>query len=315
MMKSLIYAGVLAAALVGNVAPASAEDISPELRLTASQLQLSLPADWHLGEVAGLEVDARGHVYVFNRGLHSLLEFRANGRFVREIGKGLFRTPHGLRVDEDGNIWTTDQETHQVLRFDREGKVTLILGRRDGPGTGWYERGYTVALLNAPSDVAFDSQGNIYVADGGNFRVVKYDRHGEPLMHWGTQGTGPGEFDFPHSIAVDEDDQVYVTDRENGRVQIFTANGDYIDEWSGFGNPYEIQRRPDGTFWLTDARAGTLFHLDAQGKILGRFGKWGKEIGDFGFPHGFDFTANGDILVGEILNWRIQKLTVPKLSR
>lgn len=272
-------------------------------------MELSLPDDWHLGEVAGLEVDDRGHIYVFNRGEHSLLEFSEDGGFIREIGRGLFKTPHGLRVDDVGNIWTTDQDTHQVLRFNREGRITLVLGRRDMPGTGWYDRGYTVALLNAPSDVGFDSKGNIYVADGGNFRVVKYDRNGERLTTWGREGTAPGEFNFPHSIAVDEDDRIYVTDRENGRVQIFTPDGQYITEWTGFGNPYEIQRCKDGTFWLTDARAGSIIHLDRNGKVLGRFGQWGKEIGDFGFPHGFDFTENGDILVGEILNWRVQRLS------
>ena len=309
-MRVLLLSLLIGAFAAGAPAVAD-ESASPELPLSAAEFRLSLPEGWYLGEIAGLEVDSRGHVFVFNRGLHSLLEFRPDGRFVREIGQGLFRTPHGLRVDENDNIWTTDQETHQVLRFDKQGNITLILGRRDGPGTAWRDRGYTVALLNQPSDAVLDSKGDIYVADGGNVRVVKYDKNGEPLTSWGKEGSGPGEFNFPHSIAVGDDDKVYVTDRENGRVQIFTPDGDYLGEWSGFGHPYEIMQRDDGTFWLTDARAGAIIHLDANGAELGRFGVWGKEIGDFGFPHGFDFTADGDILVGEILNWRVQRLSWP----
>lgn len=302
----------LTAAFAFQASVVTAQIAAPELPLVPENFELSVPSDWYVGEIAGLEIDDRGHIYVFNRGEHPLLEFDSQGRLIREIGRGLFRTAHGLRVDDQGNIWTTDQETHQVLRFDRNGKVTLILGRRDGPGTGWYERGYTVALLNAPSDVAFDSVGNIYVADGGNFRVVKYDPNGEPLTSWGRKGSAPGEFDFPHSIAIDDKDLIYVTDRENGRVQIFTPEGELVGQWTGFGNPYEIDWRRDGSFWLTDARAGCLIQLDRDGNVLGKFGRWGKEIGDFGFPHGFDFTATGDILVGEILNWRVQRLTPRK---
>ena len=287
----------------------SSEPAFAPLPFESEVQHLKLPEGWYLGEVAGLEVDADGDIYIFNRGTHSLLKFDSNGEFIREIGAGLFKTPHGLRVDDAGNIWTADQETHQVLRFTQSGEISLILGRRFGAGTEWYADGYTVALLNEPSDVAFDSEGNIYVADAGNFRVVKYDRNGEPLTKWGVKGNKPGEFDFPHSIAVDQDDRIYVTDRQNGRVQIFSAEGVFLNEWTGFGHPYEIQFRPDGTFWLTDARAGRILHLDSNGHVLGSFGQWGKEIGDLGFPHGFDFTPDGSLLVGEILNWRVQRLT------
>ncbi|WP_235973815.1 peptidyl-alpha-hydroxyglycine alpha-amidating lyase family protein [Parasphingopyxis marina] len=285
--------------------PVLAQDAVP---LEASELVLGLPEGWYLGEVAGLELNSSGHIFVFHRGSHSLLEFDDNGVFVREIGQGLFRVPHGLRIDGDDNIWTTDQETHQVLQFSPDGRVRTILGRRDISGTGWYDRGYSVALLNAPSDVGFDSQGNIYVADGGNFRVVKYSPHGEFIRSWGSRGDRPGEFDFPHSIVVDGEDRIYVTDRENGRIQIFSTDGEFLSQWQGFGNPYVIQLGAEGSFWLTDARAGRLLHLDGEGRLLGSFGEWGKEIGDFGFPHGFDFAPDGSILVGEILNWRVQRL-------
>ena len=65
-----------------------------------------------------------------------------------------------------------------------------------------------------PTDVAFDSQGNIYISDGYiNSRVAKYDMNGDWVMSWGEPGTGPGQLRTPHSIAIDRDDNVYVGDR------------------------------------------------------------------------------------------------------
>ncbi|NVJ71482.1 MAG: 6-bladed beta-propeller [Alphaproteobacteria bacterium] len=277
----------------------------------ASIIDASLPDGWFMGEVAGLEFDTRGHMYVFNRGHHPLLEFDKKGKFVRELGQGLFRVPHGLRIDAEGNIWTTDQETHQVLKFSRDGRVLLTLGRRDSAGTGWYDRGYQLTLLNAPSDVAWDRGGNIYVADGSNYRIVKFDVNGEFVGTWGHKGDKPGEFNFPHSIVVDEADRLYVTDRENKRVQIFNPEGELLDVWNIGANPYVIQLVGDA-FWISDARAGEVLKLDRSGTLLGRYGQWGKEVGDFGFPHGFDLANDGHVYVGDLLNWRIQRLKIAK---
>lgn len=281
---------------------------APRLDLSAELVPLQLPKGWFLGEVATVEVKEDGGLLLFNRGAHPLLEFDSDGAFVREFGQGLFKVPHGLRIDSDGSIWTADQETHQVLRFSPEGLVTLVLGRRDFPGTGWFDRGYTVPLLDQPSDIALDRLGNIYVADAGNFRIVKYDPHGEPLKTWGTQGDGPGEFNFPHSIVVDGRDRIYVTDRENGRIQIFDTEGRYLDQWDQLGAAYVLTLGPDGTLWMTDARAGTILNLDLEGRILGTFGQWGKEIGDFGFGHGIALSKDGTVFVSELLNWRVQVL-------
>ena len=54
-----------------------------------------------------------------------------------------------------------------------------------------------------PTDIAFEPQGEFYVADGyGNSRMVKFAKQGDYLTAWGRKGSGPGEFDTPHSVAV-----------------------------------------------------------------------------------------------------------------
>lgn len=270
-------------------------------------VDLQLPETWYLGEVSGLEFLPSGELVVFNRGLHPLLIFNQQGEFVKEIGQGLFKVPHGLFVDDQGYIWTTDQKTHQVLKFDASGKIHLVLGRKDSPGIGWFDNGYQLHLLDAPSDVALDSEGNIYVADGGNYRIVKYDKNGNFLTAWGNKGNAQGLFDFPHSLVIDNNDLIYVTDRQNGRIQIFDTQGNFKDEWTNIGYPYELEQYDGNTLVMTDARSGEVIQLGMDGKVIERFGKWGKKESEFGFPHGLAVDDHKVVYVGELLNWRIQK--------
>lgn len=269
-------------------------------------MDVTLPDNWYLGEVVGLEFTHSGDMVVFNRGLHPLLVFSKNGKFKRELGLGLFKVPHGLFVDKQDYIWTTDQETHQVLKFDLQGKIELILGRKDSPGLGWFDNGYQLNLFNAPSDVALDSKGNIYVADGDNFRIVKFDPTGNLLSSWGEKGDTAGKFNFPHSLLFDDQDRLYVTDRQNGRIQIFDTNGQFIAQWKDIGYPYELERYDDNTLIITDARSGEINKINLQGKVIEKFGRWGKGLSEFGFPHGLAVDKSGTVYVGELLNWRIQ---------
>lgn len=279
-----------------------------ELNTPFTQIvNLQLPPNWYLGEVAGLEFLPSGELVVFNRGAHPLMIFDHSGQFVREIGLGLFKVPHGLHVDKYGYIWTADQETHQVFRFDSYGKIKLILGRKNSPGQGWFDNGYQLNLLKEPSDVVLDSHDNIYVADAGNFRIVKFDQHGNLLQTWGVKGDQPGQFNFPHTLLIDASDRLYIADRQNGRLQVFDSDGRFYRTINNIGYPYEIEWYDEKRIILTDARSGEINLIDTTGKIVRKFGRWGKARGEFGFPHGLAVAKDGWIYVGELLNWRIQK--------
>src|SRR5216684_3851130 len=110
------------------------EEPIPKLNYEAVPDFFQLPAGEHFVEVAGVAVNSKGHVYVFHRGKHPLMEFDASGKFIRSIADDLFVTAHMVRVDAEDNIWTTDIGAHVVLKLSPEGRVLLALGRMRLPG-------------------------------------------------------------------------------------------------------------------------------------------------------------------------------------
>src|SRR5919198_2603197 len=114
-MKRIIVALI---ALIS--APALAQQSVPEIPFDSVPNFLKPPADLHLGEASGVAVNSKGHIFVFSRGnttgpayaatAAQLLEFDKDGKFVREIGKGLYAWSyaHTVRVDPQDNIWAVD---------------------------------------------------------------------------------------------------------------------------------------------------------------------------------------------------------------
>jgi hypothetical protein len=228
--------------------PALAQQRVPELTFTSVPDYPTLPDGMNFGEVPGVAVNARGHVFVFSRSNSAtgpafgaaaaqLFEFDQNGTFVREIGKGLYAwsEAHSVRIDRNDHIWAIDKGSNMVVRFNPEGRVVWVFGRKEEAADGAEPLEHpdpplppVDGMFRQPTDVAWDSQGNTYVTDGYiNSRVAKYDKNGDWVKSWGTKGSGPGQFDIPHSIAIDREDNVYVGDRTNHRIQVFDTDGNF----------------------------------------------------------------------------------------
>ena len=98
-----------------------------------------LPPDMQFGEVAGVDVDANGHVLVFHRpgrGFEpgateplkdpAVVELDENtGRVISSWGANTFLVPHGITIDRDNNVWLTDVGLQQVFKFSHDGKLML----------------------------------------------------------------------------------------------------------------------------------------------------------------------------------------------
>jgi DNA-binding beta-propeller fold protein YncE len=295
-LRLTVFAAVFTA---GWIFTCRAEQSIPKLGYEAVPDFFQLPAGEHFVEVTGVAVNSKGHIYVFHRGKHPLMEFDTHGKYLRSIADDLFVSAHTVRVDGEDNIWTTDVGAHIVLKLSPDGRVLLSLGRMRTPGDD-------VLHFNQPTDVAFDREGNIYVADGeGNSRVLKFNKYGNVLLGWGMKGDGPGQFNLPHSIAIDGD-LVYVGDRENARIQIFDLNGRYFGEWK-LGHPYGLFITPDHSIYMSDAIAGRILKIARDGKVVGALNGPPPEKGRHFDPHSLAVDKDNSIFTAEVMPWRAQK--------
>jgi len=331
-------------------------------------------ADMNLGEILGVAVNSKGHVAVLNHpgsaasgpiygnASTQLLEFDENGKFVREIGRGVygFAYVHGLRYDKYDNLWAVDKAAHTVVKFNPAGYVTLNLGRRpegpDDPGPEYFRgnglgRGggegegpraappHIDGQFRGSTDVAFDSDDNIYVSDGYvNSRVAKFDKHGNWVKSWGVRGSGgphgtenPGSFNTPHNIGVDRQNNVYVADRGNRRIQVFDRDGNF-QRFLLLNAPYDKKRHPvlgnvsanppDETqpwticitngptqyLYTSDQEPGRIYKMTLDGRIVGMLGESGHDLGQFSWIHGIACPSEDVLYVADMNNWRVQKL-------
>ena len=281
-----------------------------------------LPEGWSFVEVAGVATDSRDRVYVFNRGEHPMIVFDADGNFLDAWGEGLFSNAHGIYIGPDDRIFAADNFDHTVRIFSTDGTLLKTLGEKDQPSDTGFVPGQTPVQyggepFNRVTNVALDSAGDLYVADGyGNARVHKFTADGEHLFSWGEPGSGPGEFRLPHAIAIDEDDRVIVADRENSRIQVFSPKGEYLTEWTGISRPDDIFIDNDAGIMHIAELGGwaagsdipphvppaSVCLVDLDGALISRFGSGDPaQPGNFFAPHGIWADSRGDLYVAEVI--------------
>jgi hypothetical protein len=348
---------ILCACLVVLAAPCFAQQSVPEIAFDSVPDFPKLPDGMNLGEVPGVAVNSKGHVFVFTRSNSAngpayaptaaqLLEFDANGEFIREVGKNLYgwSFAHSVRIDKDDNIWAIDKGSDMIIKFNPAGRVLWVFGRRKESAEAETKPWEHVqpplppvdGLFRQPTDVAWDSQGNTYITDGYiNSRVAKYDKNGDWVKSWGEPGTGPGQFHLPHAIAIDRNDNIYVGDRSNRRIQVFDTEGRFqrmftidvppvpgtravngntptgarLAQVIGAPNSICITSGPNQVMFVGESTfPGRIFKVTLDGKVLGVIGRSGRQLKEFSGAHEIACPSENEIYAAETSNWRVQKL-------
>jgi len=334
-----------------------AQQAAPDIKFDSAPNALKLPENLYLGEVSGVAVNSKGHIFIFSRGSTTgpayaaaaaqLLEFDKDGKYIREIGHNLYAWSfaHMVRVDKDDNIWAADKGSDMVIKFSPQGQVLMVFGRKQeasDEGTEPLKHPKPPlppvdGLFRQVTDMTWDAAGDTFISDGYiNSRVAKYDKNGKWIMSFGEPGDGPGQLNTPHSIAADNQGNIYVANRGNARIEVFDSDGKYLRQikisepfdYSSIvpvignkppmnatgtmspGAPWTvcITPGPNQVLYASDAFPGRVYKISLDGKVLGKLGESGRQLKQFGWIHEIACPSENEIYVGELLNWRAQKL-------
>ena len=146
------------------------------------------------------------------------------------------------------------------------------------------------------------------------------DKNGKFLKTFGSTGAENGQFNKLASIAIDAKGDLYVADKGNNRIQVFDNDGNFKTQYSNVGTPSAICISPGAHQYLFSSNSndpdnldnGEIYKMELDGKIVGKFGSAGHGLKEFGTVNAIDCPSENTLFVGELINWRVQKVTLKK---
>jgi len=183
--------------------------------------------------ITGLAIDDTDRLFVSDSTAnHVLVLDPKTHRAEATITAGM-ASPAGLAVDNENRfLYVADTDLDQVLVYNADSPYTLL--RKIGTAGKKHEL-TEPGQFARPTNVAVDSEGNLYVSDTFNNRVEIFDAEGNFISTFGKAGDGPGYFARPKGIAVDQDGHIWVADSIQDRVQVFTREGRLLLYMGGHG--------------------------------------------------------------------------------
>jgi len=230
--------------------------------------------------------------------------------FVKAWGQpgtadGDLDVPFNVATDSQGKVYTTEQmvSLERVQVFTGEGAHLLTFGSH-GTGAGQFD---------SPESVAVAANGDVFVCDSDNHRIVAFDKSGTYLRSFGGPGDEAGKLGAPTGIALGKYGRVYVAEYLNNRIQVFTAAGTPMFSWGSpgtgngeFNKPQEVAIDTAGDVYVADEGNDRVQKFDANGTYIRQWGTTGTGNSQFVDPEAVSCDPWGRVYVLDPTNNRIQ---------
>jgi len=257
-----------------------------------------------------VRVDPEDNVWTVDAGSNVLMKFAPDGQLLLVLG----RKPEAINVRAGPGL--------KARRVDPEPPAPPTPAAPAAGAAAQLPPGAGVPgnSFNRPSDVTWDRAGNTYVADGfgDNNRVAKFNRDGNFVKSWGQTGSAQGQFNGVRGIASDASGNIYVADAGNQRIQVFDGEGNFKSAITGIETPQAICISGGSTQYLYSSNSndpesmnnGEIYKLTLSGQVVGKFGRAGRIEKEFGMVNAIDCRTENGLILGEVWNWRAQKVTL-----
>lgn len=228
--------------------------------------------------------------------------------------------PRGIVYSEADDVVYVVDRTARIQKFDADTGQFLL---------GW---NMPANRYGKPVGLGIDGEGNVWVPDTHYYRVIVYRQDGTEWFRFGEQGTGPGQFIWPTDVLILEEsptlrvlvaeygagqmgnnDRIQLFERAaDGTMQVKAQIGSFGTADGQFRRPQSIERIGD-ELWVADAANQRLVVFSLRDEDFGAFLRnvgagVGDAPGEFRFPYGLDLDAEGNLLVAEFGNNRLQKI-------
>jgi DNA-binding beta-propeller fold protein YncE len=261
---------------------------------------------WRLNHPMGLAW-SNGFLWVADGENASVKKLTPEGGLVAEWKD--FKRPVAVAAAKDA-VYIADFLADRIVKLDPEDGVVVAT---------WGRHGNSLGEFDAPSGIAVDPQGFVYVTDFYNHRVQKLTGEGRLITQWGTEGRWNGQLHYPTDVAVGPAGEIFVADAYNHRVEVFAADGAYLRKWGGVG--YGLSGKWGGWFRLAKAlaldAAGNVYVADAFNHRVQIFSTTGRLLGTWDgrnaqhvlkYPAGIAVGADRAVYVSDFFENRIWKL-------
>jgi sugar lactone lactonase YvrE len=292
----------------------------------------------------GVALDASGNIYVADLSNRRIRKITPTGTVTTLAGSGIagyadgtgtaaqFDGPYGVAVDASGNVYVADAYNHRIRKITPAGIVSTLAG---SGASGFADGDGIAAKFYAPTGVAVDGSGNIYVADCNNHRIRKISPVGivTTLAGGSTFGDTDGNvsvarFRRPGGITVDASGNIYVADTFNGRIRKITSAGEVstlagstrgfsegVGTLAQFHDPVGVALDASGNCYVGDEENDRIRKITPDGTVstlaggyLAGFTNGSGTDAQFRSPVGIALDASGNIYIADYLNHAIRKI-------
>ncbi len=305
--------------------------------------------------VDGIAVDKKGNIFIAMRDHNIISRIDTQGNMTAFAGTGesgysgdggkateaKLKIPAGLTFDKKGNLYIADRNNHRVRKVDTRGSITTVAGNGTAGFSGDGGKA-TEAMLNLPSGIAVDDNGNIYISDRSNDRIRRVDNKGIITTIAGNGVDGykgdndpatQAQLSKPFGLALDKKGNLYIADRGNNRIRkvnphgiITTVAGDGGFFFMGdngpayrasIAGPTGVVVDGDGTLYIADRNNNRVRSVDTHGMIRTVAGTGQQDYnGDsevardtnLYLPFGVALNPDGKLLVVDRSHYRIRQV-------